>query len=92
MELGIASNRYPGYREVWESYPGSDADGIAVALPDTSLVVETSSPDGEEVLCVITTPRGGQVEITAINQGPQYMYQHLRYMKILRDAPDVIRL
>ena len=96
MELGIASNRYPGYREVWESYPGSDDDGIAIALPEGTEEVETSreevSEGIEEVVSLYATPLSGQVEVVEICQGPQYMYQHLRYMKILRDAPDIIRL
>lgn len=96
MELGIASNRYPGYREVWESYPGSDDDGIAIALPEGTEAVETSreevSEGIEEVVSLYTTPLGGQVEVVEIHQGEEYVYRVLRYMKILRYAPDVIEL
>jgi hypothetical protein len=82
--------------EFWETYPGSDEDGIAIALPEGTEEAEASreevSEGIEEVVTLHTTPLGGQVEVVEINQGPQYMYQHLRYMKILRDAPDVIEL
>ena len=96
MELGLASNRYPGYREVWESYPGSEEDGIAIALPEGTEEVETSrdevSEGIEEVVSLYTTPLSGQVEVVEIYQGAKYMYSTLRYLKILQDAPDIIRL
>jgi len=82
--------------EFWETYPGSDEDGIVIALPEGTEEVETSRDEVSEgiyeVVTLHTTPLGGQVEVTEIHQGPKYMYSTLRYMKILRDAPDVIEL
>lgn len=96
MELGIASNRYPGYREVWESYPGSDEDGIAIALPEGTTSTEVGRDEVregvDEIVTLHTTPLGGQVGGVEIHQGSKYVYSTLRYLKILRDAPDIIRL
>ena len=96
MGFWIESSRIPGHMEYWESYPGSDDDGIAIALPEGTEEVETSreevSEGIEEVVSLYTTPLSGQVEVVEIYQGAKYMYSTLRYMKILRDAPDIIRM
>ena len=96
MGFWVESPRIPGHMEFRETYPGSDEDGIAIALPEGTEEVETSRDEVSEgiyeVVTLHTTPLGGQVEVTEIHQGPKYMYSTLRYMKILRDAPDVIEL
>lgn len=96
MGFWIESSRIPGHMEFWETYPGSDDDGIAIALPEGTEEVETSreevSEGIEEVVSLYTTPLSGQVEVVEIHQGEEYVYRVLRYMKILRDAPDIIRL
>lgn len=96
MGFWIESSRIPGHMEFWETYPGSDEDGIAIALPEGTTSTEVGRDEVregvDEIVTLHTTPLGGQVGVVEINQGPRYMYQHLRYIKILRDAPDVIRL
>lgn len=96
MGFWIESPSVAGHMEFWESYPGSDDDGIAIALPEgttsTEVGREEVSEGIDEIVTLHATPCGGQVEVVEIYQGSRYMYSTLRYVKIRQDAPDIIRL
>ena len=96
MGFWVESPRVPGHMEYWDNYPGSDEDGIVIALPEGTEEVEASRDEVSEGIVEVgtlrTTPLGGQVEIVEIYQGSKYVYSTQRYIKILQDAPDIIRL
>lgn len=83
--------------KLWEMAPElNHGEGLALLLPAHSGWREVSSEvfeDGrEKVVLIYITPLGGVVEEVKMYQGADYMCPNIRYLKILRDAPDIVRL
>lgn len=83
--------------KLWEMAPELEhGEGLAILLPaQTSWreVEEEVFEDGKErAVLIFTTPLGGVVEKEVYYMGAEYMCPHVVYLRILRDAPDIVRL
>lgn len=83
--------------KIWEAAPelGQD-EGYSLILPaGTSWkAISKAVLEGgqEEMVVLFTTPLGGIVEETKMFQGVDYMCPEVRYLRVIRDAADIVYL